>query len=455
MAGNEYEILEETTSLCPICMERINAQIILKNNSVFLLKHCKEHGKQIEILEEDSGYFLKREDYNKKGTPSKTQIDTDKGCPLDCGLCSKHEQHTCMGLIEVTNQCDLNCPVCYAQAGGKSTLDIKKISEMMDFYQDSEFGKAEILQISGGEPTTHPDIIEIIKLARKKKFKYVMLNTNGLRIAKDEEFVRRLGKFKERFEIYFQFDGFGKKTYEHLRGRDLLQIKEKAIQNMSKYKIPITLVCTVEKGVNDSEIGRIIEFAQKNEYIRGVNFQPICFSGRLRKHSIKDRITLTGVLRKIEEQTNGKIKKQDFIPLPCNIYRVAINYLYRSGKEFIPLAREVDLRKYVSLIDNTFYFDADDIISKFKEKKSKGECCFCNCLSFLKDLRRVIPEKFAFMPKKEKTSHINRNTFRISVSSFIDAYNFDAKSMKRECAHIITPDMKKIPFSSYNLFYRK
>lgn len=452
MSDRNYKFLESTISLCPSCMKRVDAKIILKNNSIYLLKSCKEHGEQLGILEEDAEYFLKRNDYTKPGTISKTQTKINSGCPFDCGLCSEHDQHTCIGLIEITNKCDLNCPICYARAGKKEILGLDKISKMMDFYKDSEFGDAEILQISGGEPTTHPDILEIIDLAREKNFKYVLLNTNGLRIANDEEFVRELGKFKGKFEIYLQFDGFDKKTYEHLRGKDLREIKQKAIQNLSKYKIPITLVSTIERGINDDEIGKIINFGLEQEYIRGVNFQPICFSGRLKKHDIENRITITGILKKIEEQTKGKILKSDFVPLPCDVDRVAINYLYRSGKEFLPLARGLDIKKYIPLVDNTFSFDADNILEKMKKNSS---WCGCNCLSFLNDIRKMIPAGFALKSKDERIDYVSYNTFRISVTSFLDAYNFDIKSMKKECVHIITPDFKKIPFSSYNLIHRK
>tara|TARA_Y100000310_G_C20677303_1_gene813832 strand:+ start:117 stop:1478 length:1362 start_codon:yes stop_codon:yes gene_type:complete len=453
MVNRDYVLLESTISMCPECMKRVDAKIIMKNNSIYLLKFCKEHGGQLELLEEDAQYFLKRNEYTKPGTISKTQTKVNLNCPFDCGLCPEHDQHTCIGLIEVTSKCDLNCPICYAKSGKDNPLSLEKIEKMMDFYQESENNNAEILQISGGEPTTHPKIIEIIKLARSKKFKYVMLNTNGLRIAEDEEFVKELSNFKGQFEVYLQFDGFDEKIHKHLRGKDLTKIKERAIQNLSKYEIPITLVTTIEKGINDNEIGKIIDFGLSNEYIRGINFQPISFSGRLKNHNIKDRITITGVLKRVEEQTNKRILQSDFVPLPCNVDRVAINYMYRSGKEFISLARSLNVKKYIPFIDNTFNFDADDIINKVK--KNQSSCCGCDCFSFLNDVRKIIPKEFIFKSKDKKIKHINHNTFRISVTSFIDAYNFDIKSMKKECVHIITPDMKKIPFSSYNMVHRK
>jgi len=452
--NRDYKFIESTSSLCSDCIKKVDAKIIQKGNSIFLLKSCPEHGEQLNILEEDASWFLDRNQYTKPGTKSKTQTKINKGCPFDCGLCPQHDQHTCIGLIEVTNKCDLKCPVCYASSGEGEFLNLETIEKMMNLFQDSESGNAEVLQISGGEPTMHPEIIKILELAREKKFKYVMLNTNGMKLAKDEGFVKELAKFGDHFEIYLQFDGFEKTTYEHFRGKDLRKIKEKAIANLTKHKIPTTLVATIEKNVNDKEIVKIIEYALENEFIRGVNFQPVSFSGRVKNHNIKDRITLTGILNKIEQQTKSKIKKSDFIPLPCNVDRVAINYMYKHGKEFFPLARGLDVKKYLPFIDNTFNFDADTILEKVK-KNALGGICDCKCLGFLQDIRKIIPLGFEDKAKEERIDHINKNTFRLSVSSFVDVYNFDIKSMQKECVHIITPDLKKIPFSAYNMLHRK
>jgi uncharacterized radical SAM superfamily Fe-S cluster-containing enzyme len=155
---------------------------------------------------------------------------------------------------------------------------------MMDFFQDSEGGQAEILQISGGEPTIHPEIISILRMAKMKKFKYIMLNTNGIRIAEDEEFVRELQLFVGGFEVYLQFDGFKSSTYKQLRGEDIFEKKKKAIDNLAKYKIPTTLVSSISAAVNDDEVGEIFLYGLKQPYVRGINYQPVSFFGRNRSN---------------------------------------------------------------------------------------------------------------------------------------------------------------------------
>jgi uncharacterized radical SAM superfamily Fe-S cluster-containing enzyme len=434
-------------------MRTVPAKIVQKDGAIYLLKHCAEHGQQLELLEEDAAYQEKKQQYNKPGTVSKTQTQFEKGCPFDCGLCPEHDQHTCIGLIEVTNSCDLQCPVCYANAQAHSpengVLALDTIEAMMDFYQDSEGGQAEILQISGGEPTTHPGIVKILQMARAKRFKYLMLNTNGIRIAEDEDFVRELKQFDSGFEVYLQFDGFSKNAYQTLRGRDLADIKKRALANLSRFGVPSTLVCTVAKGVNDLELGEIIATGIQAKSIRGVNFQPVAYWGRLDVLSPAGRITTSGVLKRIAKQTNGMIALNDFVPLPCNVERVAITFLFKTMAGFIPITRNVDIKKYLSLINNTFAFKIDEML-KTAGRELLNPLNVCKCFDFFKDYRKVVPADFDI-----SAPDAIENTFRISVTSFVDAYNFDHKSMQKECVHIITPDFKRIPFSAYNMLYRE
>lgn len=451
--NREYIYHESTISICPQCNTTLPAKIVRKNGSVYILKNCKVHGEQLEILEEDEGYHLIKRNYDKSGTPCATQTIVDKGCPFDCGLCPSHDQHSCIALIEVTNNCNLECKVCYAGAKNGDFLSLEKIESMMDFWIESENGNAEVLQISGGEPSTHPQIIDIIKIAKSKKIKYVMLNTNGIRIAEDEEFVKELSNFIGGFEVYLQFDGFDKTSYEHYRGRDLTDIKKTAIANLTKYKVPTTLVVTLENGINDGEIGEIVEFAINTKYIRGINFQPVGYFGRTNGTDTKNRITMSGVLNRIEAQTSGMIKKSDFIPLPCNVERVSITYLFKTKNGFIPITRNEKMKNYIPFVNNTFVFKVEDMLVENKESLFKFPVC--DCLNFLKDFKQFIPINFAAKSKDERIEFVDENTFRISISSFIDKYNFDIKSMQKECVHVITPDYKKIPFSAYNMFHRE
>ncbi|MDD3301984.1 MAG: radical SAM protein [Candidatus Gracilibacteria bacterium] len=444
----DYIFLESTISICNECLKKVEAKIIRKKGGIYIKKFCPTHGVQEEILEENPNYYFKKNLYYKPGTGCKIQTTYNKGCPRDCGLCPHHEQHTCIGLVEITNKCDLGCPTCYANSGNGEFLDLETIEKMMDFYQDSEYNKADILQISGGEPTMHPQIIEILNLAKEKNFKYVMLNTNGLRIARDENFTKELGKIKLGFEIYLQFDGFKDESYKNLRGKNILDEKLQAIKYIQKYKIPTTLVSTIKSGLNDDEIYKIIEFGLNQDYIRGINFQPVAFFGRGNTDT-KNRITLSGIIDEIENQSDDFIKFDDFIPLPCDPDRVALTYLHKKKDKWNPITHKIDVTKNLDSIKNTFAFDLKDII----EDKKDGDCCTGVCNPWA-GLTKILEPKLILMSKQEQSDYVNNNFFRISIKSFIDVYNFDIKSVQKDCVHIITPDLKKIPFSTYNMFYR-
>lgn len=452
LKDNTYVYGAYTQSFCEKCRILVPSKIVYEDDMVYILKNCKVHGQIKHLYEEDKNYQLSKHLYDKPATKPNEDTTINNGCPYDCGICPQHEQHACIGVLEITNKCDLNCKVCYATSGVGGHLTLEQIEEMMKYAMEQENNNAEILQISGGEPTTHPQIIEIIKMAKEIGFKYVMLNTNGINLAQDEDLAQQLSQFSSGFEVYLQFDGLDDKVYQALRGKNILDIKYKAIENLTKYKVPTTLVCTVAKGINDDQVGQILTYAMDKEYVRGVNFQPIAFFGRLDDVDINQRVTLSGVLKRIEKQTNKMIEMQDFIPLPCNVDRVAISYLLKDKKGFTPITRNENFSQYAPYINNTFMFTVEDVLKEAKD--SLESITACKCLDFIKDFKKFIPKNFINKTKEERVDFVNNNTFRISVSSFLDMYNFDIKSMQKECVHIITRDLKRIPFSAYNMIYR-
>jgi len=448
----DYIYYEYTNSLCNECLKVIPTKIVFKDNKVYLLKYCGEHGEQLELLEHDIEYFKHKRDFDKAGTITQTQTDIKNGCPYDCGLCPNHDQHSCINLIEVTDKCNMCCNTCYASSGKGKDKDINTLKKMIDFAADAEGGRGEVIQISGGEPTLHKNIIEIIEYARER-FQYVMLNTNGIRIAEDKEFVKEISKFKGRFEIYLQFDSFKDETYKTIRGRELIKLKKQAINNLKEYNIPITLVITLERDLNDKEIGKVITYGLETSNIRGVNIQPVAYFGRKNGNiDRKNRVTLTDTIRLIEEQTKKMIVKEDFVPLPCNVERVSLTYLYKTKNGFIPITRTNNIKKVLPYINNTFTFKIEDALTNGRDIIF-GSCC--NPFVFLKEFKKFVPKDFMSWELEKRSEYVSNNTFRITISSFLDRYNFDIKSMQKECAHIVTEDLKRIPFSSYNIIYRE
>ena len=445
-----FRSIEPTVSICPQCLDRVTAELAIRDGSVYVVKSCPVHGQQIELREANADYYLARNTFTKPGTRSVVQTESRRGCPFDCGLCPEHDQHTCIGLIEINGACELACPDCYTGRQDIPDLTLAEADRMMDFLQASESGQAEILQLSGGEPTLHSRLLDLIALAKTKRFKYILLNSNGLRLAEDDALVAGLAGLLPQFEVYLQYDGPSARGHSVFRGRDLRDIKERAIMRLTAAGIPVTLVATVRQGVNDGEIGAILRHAMSIPGVRGVNYQPLAYYGDSRADDRQDRLTLTGVLENLERQTEGEFQLRDFVPLPCNVERVALTFCYRENGRFVPITRKVDVREHLPLLGNTFAFDADEYLAQ-----AAGDGGVCACMArFLSAVRPFIPAGYGRLSEKEKAGYFNRNLFRISVSSFVDAYNFDLKSMQRECVHVVTRDLRRIPFSAYNLFHR-
>ena len=243
----------QTTSLCGVCLALVPAKILIEEGSVFYQKRCLTHGVQKVLVSTDAAYWRLCRDYLKPGDrPLAFQTRTELGCPYDCGLCPDHEQHSCLALIDINEACNLACPVCFSDSSPHRTLHrpLAEIERMMDALVVSE-GEPDLLQISGGEPTIHPEILEVLAAARRRPIRHVMLNTNGIRIAEDPEFVARLAEFRPGFEVYLQFDSLRPEALLNLRGADLGRIRRAALENLERAGISTTLVVVVKQGVND------------------------------------------------------------------------------------------------------------------------------------------------------------------------------------------------------------
>src|ERR671930_2055191 len=242
--------LEFTKSICPVCKAVVDAEVNVRDNRVLLRKRCREHGSFEALVYSDAELYLRQLRFNKPGTlPLEFQTELKDGCPLDCGLCPEHKQHSCLGLIEVNTACNLDCPICFADSGHHLdgySLTYEQVDFMLDRFVAGE-GEPEVVQFSGGEPTIHPRILDFIELATTKGIRVVMLNTNGIRIARDARFARALGRLKP--HVYLQFDGFDLETHLTIRGKDLRADKERALAHCEAAGLPVTLLAAVERGV--------------------------------------------------------------------------------------------------------------------------------------------------------------------------------------------------------------
>jgi uncharacterized radical SAM superfamily Fe-S cluster-containing enzyme len=446
-----YLFYDSAVSVCGTCLRRVEAKILIKDDCVFLEKWCPEHGRERVLIADDAAYYRKAREVFIKPPELPQRFNTEQrwGCPYDCGLCPEHMQHSCLTLVEITDHCNLRCPICYAESGPHRTgfRDLATVERMLDAIVANE-GEPDVVQISGGEPTLHPQFFEILDAAKARPIRHLMINTNGLRIAKEPEFAARLATYQPGFEVYLQFDSLRDEVHQELRGARLADIRRRALEHLNAHDISTTLVVTVKKGLNDHELGEIIEFALRQPCVRGVTFQPIQAAGRLENYDgARDRLTLTEVRRRILEQTRV-FEADDLIPVPCNPDCLAMAYALKLGEHTVPLTRFVSPETLVAKGRNTIVVERDEqlrahVFELFATNHSpESQACS------LSDL-------LCCLPQVQAPADLGyRNVFRILIMQFIDAMSFDLRAVKKSCVHIAQPDGTIVPFDTFNLFYR-
>jgi len=436
--------------MCPKCLALVPAKICIEGDDVFYEKRCKTHGVSKTRISSDARYYRWQRDFLKPGDrPLSVQSKTHYGCPYDCGLCPDHEQHSCLAIVEINEVCDLICPVCFADSSPKrgKNLPLATIERMFDTLAASE-GEPDLVQISGGEPTLHPQILDVLRLAKAKPIRHVMLNTNGVRIAQDPAFVAALAELKTGLEVYLQFDSLTPQALKEIRGADLTRIRRQALEALETHNISTTLVCVVKKGVNDEEMGDIVSHALQWRCVRGVNFQPIQDTGRNEGYDPnKDRALLSDIRRRIVADS-GVFGERDMIPLPCNPTAITIGYGLRNGDKVTPVTSIFSHEDLLAEVPNALTFE------KYPELQRRIFELFSlstgpdTAIERIEALLCCLPG----VPAPRGLSY--DNVFRVTVVEFLDPHNFCLAAVKRSCVHFVTPAGQIIPFDTYNLLYR-
>ena len=443
----DYVFFELTRSICPDCRKVIDAKILLRDNKVYMSKRCPNCGPFEALVYGDAEAYISLSRYNKPGTiPLAFNGELRQGCPHDCGLCPDHQQHACVGIIEVNSVCNMDCPLCFASAKPGFNLTLEEVEQILDDYVRTE-GNPEIVQFSGGEPTVHPQIIDFVKAANARGIPFVMINTNGKRIAKDDRFLEQLKEVRPSF--YFQFDGFEPETYRVLRGEpDILEEKIRALDRLASIGLTVTIVPAIERGVNEHEIGRIVDFAIKHPAIRGINFQPAFHAGRHPNHDPMQRITIPDIVRMIEDQTGGKFRASDFVPVPCCFPTCnAVTYAFVDADQVTPIPRIVNVNDYLDYITNRAMPDWDLKIKGALE----GLWSSASVAGSEKSSDQI---KFSCqacgIPEGVTVGDLAQNMIMIMLQDFMDPWTFNQKNLMKCCKEFLLPGGKQVPFCAYN-----
>lgn len=435
-------LVQVMKSLCPECRRLLETTESIESGNVYIVRTCPEHGSAKTLVSTDADYWTESLKYDRPGTkPIVWSSKVENGCPDDCGICSAHKQHTCVGIIEITGQCNLNCNICFAEAPSGDHVPLEVVTSMIDTYVSYE-GEPELLQLSGGEPTLHPDILEIVRYAKDLGIQDVAVSTNGLRLL-EEDFAKALAETDP--VIYLQFDTLNPEVSKKIRGRDIIEEKKRVVQICNDLGMTTVLVPTLIAGLNVNEIGAIIEYGLAQKKVFGINFQPVSLTGRIGLPEAAS-LTIPQVLHEIEIQTGSNIDTSNFRPIPCpHPHCTSISYMLVDDKDVTPLTDLVDV---------------DDYIDYAKDRTLVNEAVLMNEAFTKLFSTRAVPgtetnlESFCVACGMTVPEVIGKSVKIISVHAFMDAKSYQLERSQKCCIHVIQPDGKLIPFCNYNMFHR-
>lgn len=491
---------KKTTSLCPDCGKTIEATLREKDGAVVMEKTCKEHGFFDDVVWSDAKKYLQVEKFIYDGIGVKDTPLKESKCPDNCGLCPAHISHCALAILDLTNRCDLKCPICFANANAAGYVyepTFEQVVDMMKMLRAQRPVPCKAIQFSGGEPTLYPRFIDVLKEAKKLGFSQIQAASNGLNFAKSQEFVDECHK-AGLHTVYLQFDGLSDDNYMAARGRKLLDIKKKAVEHFVNSKtgpVSTVLVPTIVKGINDDQIGEILQFAIKNsKAVRGVNYQPVAFAGRISVEERKrQRFTITDLIARLEEATDGALTPDDFFPPPfvapiselistlkgepqmaftnhphCGV--ATFCYIDKNGK-LVPVTRFIDapgmMQEMMRLsgkasgagmqIGLKLVRAAGKLKSKEAQKKSLAKNFDKYLGKYVKkdklpdglDIQDMINSLLVSGDKKS-VGAFTWKTLYLGGMHFQDSYNYDVERLKRCNIHYPTPDGRLIPFCAYN-----
>ena len=458
-----YTFFKMTMSTCPDCLKVLPTQVVFQDNKVYFLKHCAEHGASQALVSEDAEYYRNAFAYAQPGSmPHYFSTAIKHGCPTDCGLCPAHQQHTCLPIIEITDHCNLDCPICIVDNQYSNHMSVEDFRGIVDLLIRAE-GTLETITLSGGEPTVHPQFFELVDIGSRPEIGRVSVVTNGILLARSREFAQKVKE--RRLYVILQLDGFTDEIQRTIRGVPLMDIKHKALEHLAEFEIPTQIAYVPARGVNEHQLGDAVRLLMERDHVLSLLIQPVARTGHgggLFPVDPMDRLTIPGVIKAIDEQTNGMVAREDFIPLPCSHpLCVSLTYLLKlTDGTYLPFPRFVDMKKHLDLFQQTATLEPSAKVESALQQaimdlwSAAGE--MPNCDKIINAMRRALLEMFPAktMTRQELIGIAERQAKTIFIHHYMDRHDFDLERLMKCCHHYPQIDGRIIPACGFNMFHR-
>jgi hypothetical protein len=461
-----YTYLSLTVSVCPTCHVSIPASLKEKDGRIYMSKSCAKHGRFLTLVASDAEWYKRAQ---SERSPSlmlrQYQTKTGAGCPQDCGVCPEHEQNNSVPVIEITNVCNLDCPICFADNRHDYTMAVEEFERCLDILEASG-SDVDVLILTGGEPTAHPKLVELVERAyRRANIPRVAIATNGILIGRKEKLVKEL--VRAGAYILLQLDSLDATKNQVLRGKDMHDYREAALAALESHDAQAAIIMTVIAGLNDDELGTVLEYVLHRPFIRGLEVQTMSYTGSggsAVKFNPMTRITGTDLLHGIVEQSKGLLRMDDFVPmLHPHPNCVAITYLLalRDGG-FVPFPRFTSPAAYRGAIMNSFVVQPDErhesFLSEIIDHVWANQDTIPRASEILLTLRDMLQNLYPSdreVTAAERLKVGQRYVKNIFLHNYMDAHSLDAEVLRKCTSMQIVPDGRMIPNCGYRTIHRK
>ncbi|MBI3039404.1 radical SAM protein [bacterium] len=459
-SNRPYTYLSTTTGMCRSCRKLVASRIIEREGRVFQQNLCPSCGQSEAIIAESFDWYAKVSNtVIKTRPPAKEGNPVRLGCPFDCGPCAFHASACNLPVFSITNACDLSCPICFTYNRPDRLYHMKReeMRALLDRLLDRT-GSVDLVNLTGGEPTMHPNLLELIAEASRPEIGRVTVNSNGLRLAREPELCKSLAETGA--YVILSFDTLDPDTSKKIHGKDLVEIKRKALENLQNAGVGTTLLHVMISGVNEKEFGGILDLALSHDVVRSITVQTMTFTGHGGKNfNPRSHIPLDQAARFIEEATHGKVGKNFFRSLPAAhplCYQVAYAFKWKGIiHDFSELFEPNEIQR---LLGNGYLMrpsDESEAIFRTALDRLWAKGGNENLLDgFKSTIRELYPSKGDVPTISERQRIGERNVLTVYLHAHMDEDNFDVARVSTCPDQVPDPEGRLIPACTYNLFYR-
>lgn len=459
-ASRPYTYLGTVQGMCRECRALVPARVFEEKGAVFQERLCPRCGSARACLAEDVGWYLARSSTTVHCKPSLLAgTPVGAGCPNDCGPCAAHANACHLPVFSVTNACNMDCPICftYNRADQEYFMSRAELRKLLDKLL-ARVGPLDLINITGGEPTLHPNILELLQECKRPEIGRITMNSNGLRLASDEGFCQALAELG--VYVVLSFDTFQPERALRIHGRDVTRQKQQALENLQRFGIGTTLLNVMIRGLNDDEIGEIIRLAKTHSVVRSVTVQTMTFTGKGGRHfQPRETMPLDGAANAIERSMSREMRESDFFPhSSAHPLCYSVAYYLKDGERLRSLTDFFSVEELRSMLMRGYLLQPGQEGQQLFRQAVDRLWAEGDPGNHLPAVRRLVDRMYPpgkSLSDAERQAVAEQSLLAIYLHSHMDEDTLDLARLAACPDQVPDPEGRLIPACAYNLFYRQ